>query len=84
MARLEVQVKEAQERQKQLRQGLYDLMAKNNVKSFTGSIVKLTRVLPTESTTFDSKAFKEDHPDLYKQYCKKTAKAGSLRVTLAR
>ena len=84
VARLEVQVKEAQERQKQLRQGLYDLMAKNNVKSFTGSIVKLTRVLPTESTTFDSKAFKEDHPDLYKQYCKKTAKAGSLRVTLAR
>lgn len=82
VARLELSIKEAQERQKALKQGLYDLMEQHNVKSFTGSRVKLTRVLPTESTTFDSKEFKVDHPDIYKEYCKKTQKAGSLRITL--
>ena len=82
VARLEVAVKAAKSRQEELRKGLYDLMEQNNVKSFTGSRVKLTRVLPTESKTFDSKAFKEDHPDLYEQYCKKAQKAGSLRITL--
>ena len=82
VARLESLIKEAQERQKELKQGLYDLMAKHDVKSFTGSRVKLTRVLPTESTSFDSKEFKVDHPDIYKEYCKKTQKAGSLRITL--
>lgn len=82
VARLEMTVKAAQERQKELKQGLYDLMEEHNVKSFTGSKVKLTRVLPTESITFDSKAFKEEHEDLYKEYSKKTKKAGSLRITL--
>lgn len=82
VARLEIAVKAAQERQKELKQGLYDLMESHNVKSFTGSRVKLTRVLPSESTTFDSKAFKADHKDLYEQYTKKTTKAGSLRITL--
>lgn len=82
VARLEIAVKAAQERQKELKQGLYDLMESHNLKSFTGSRVKLTRVLPTESTTFDSKAFKADHKDLYEQYTKKTTKAGSLRITL--
>lgn len=82
VARLELSIKEAQERQKELKQGLYDLMEQRNIKSFTGSRVKLTRVLPTESTSFDSKEFKVDHPDIYKEYCKKTQKAGSLRITL--
>lgn len=82
VARLEVAVKAAQERQKELKQGLYALMEKYNVKSFTGSRVKLTRVLPTESTSFDTNAFKNDHKDLYEQYSKKTTKAGSLRITL--
>jgi len=82
VARLEIAVKAAHERQKELKQGLYDLMESHNVKSFTGSRVKLTRVLPSESTTFDSNAFKADHKDLYEQYTKKTTKAGSLRITL--
>lgn len=82
LARIELAVKVAQERQKELKQGLYDLMEKNNVKSFTGSRIKLTRILPTKSITFDSKTFKEAHPDMYKEFCKETEKTGSLRITL--
>lgn len=82
IARLEIAVKADKKRQTDLKQGLYDLMDKNNVKSFTGSLIKLTRVLPSESTTFDMEAFKNENPELYKKYCKKTQKSGSLRITL--
>lgn len=82
VARLEIAIKSAKERQEQLRKGLYDLMEANNVKSFTGSRVKLTRVLPSTTEKFDSKAFKTENPELYKKYCKKSETAGSLRVTL--
>ena len=82
VARLEIAVKAAQERQKELRQGLYNLMEQHDIKSWTGSRVKLTRVLPTKKTSFDSKAFKADHPDLYKEYTKESASAGSLRITI--
>lgn len=82
VARLELAVKAAQERQKELKQGLYDLMESHNIKSWTGSKVKLTRVLPTKKTTFDSKAFKEAHPNLFKEFSKESVSAGSLRITV--
>lgn len=82
IANIEMGIKVAQERQKELKKGLYDLMEKHNVKSFSGSRVKLTRVLPTSSVTFDTKAFKEQYPDLYEDFSKETQKAGSLRITV--
>ena len=44
---------------------------------FTATIGKAS-----ESTTFDSKAFQADHPDLYKQYLKKTTRKGSFTQKL--
>ena len=82
VAFIERQVKQMQERQKQLKEGLYALMEQNNVKSWTGSKVRLTRVLPTKKTTFDSKGFKEKHSDLFKEFSKETVSAGSLRITV--
>ena len=82
VARLEIAVKAAQERQKELKQGLYDLMAEHDIKSWTGSKVKLTRVLPTTKTTLDSKALKAEMPDVFKKYSKESTAAGSLRITL--
>lgn len=82
VARLEEQAAQVKARQEELRKGLYALMEKADVKKFTGSRVTLTRVLPTEATTFDSKALKAEHPEIWAKYVKKTQKAGSLRVTL--
>jgi predicted phage-related endonuclease len=82
VAKIELALKEAKERQEELRNGLYEKMAEYDIKSYTGERIKLTRVLPTKSKTFDSTRFKEEHPDLYKEYQKETSKAGSLRITL--
>lgn len=84
VARLEIAVKAAEARQKELKAGLYQLMEKHGVDKWEGAKIKLTRVLPTTSTTFDSKALKADHPDIYEQYTKQTERAGSLRITLVK
>lgn len=81
VAKIEREVKRMQDRQKTLKEGLYALMEENNIKSWTGAKVKLTRVLPTKKVTFDSKTFKADHPDLYEKYSKESTSAGSLRIT---
>lgn len=84
VARIEVQVKELQDKQKTLKDGLYTLMEEANIKSWTGSKVKLTRVLPTSSMTFDAKKFEKDHPDLYQEYLKESKRAGSLKITIVK
>ena len=84
VARIEVEVKRMQETQKLMKDGLYKLMEEANVKSWTGSRLKLTRVLPTTGKTFDSKRFEEEHPDIYKKYLKDTSRAGSLKITVVK
>lgn len=84
VARIETEVKAMQEKQKLLKEGLYKLMEDANVKSWSGSKVKLTRVLPTTSKTFDAKRFEAEHPELYKEYLKDSTRAGSLKITIAK
>lgn len=82
IVRLEAQLHEFKEREDELKKGLYNLMMTKDVKSFTGEKIRLTRVLPTTSETFDTKRFKTEHPDIYKEYVKTTEKSGSLRITI--
>ena len=82
VANIEKAVKSLKERQDILKQGLYALMEENNVKSWTGSRVKITRVLPQKKKTLDSKALKSEMPDVFEKYLKETESAGSLRITV--
>lgn len=82
VAFLQMQADIANSKLDELKKGLYELMEKNNVKSWTGSKVRLTRILPTTSDSFDSKRFKEEQPELYKKYTKTSKKNGSLRMTI--
>lgn len=84
VARIETEVKRMQETQKLMKDGLYKLMEEANVKSWTGSKLKLTRVLPTTGKTFDAKRFEEEHPDLYKEYLKDSTRSGSLKITVVK
>lgn len=82
LVRIEVETKAMKARRDELHKGLFSLMERYNVKKWTGGEVSLTRVLPAETVTFDTKAFKADHPELYAQYSKKGVRAGSLKVTV--
>lgn len=84
IARYEMLAAQAKELLEKLRGGLYEEMEKTNLIKWSGDKVTLTRVLPSKSKSFDSRAFKKDHPELYAQYVKETEKAGYLRVTLTK
>ena len=75
-------VEELKEREKELKEGLYEQMMLHDIKSFESEKLRLTRVLPTTSETFDSKRFKEERPDLYSQYVKTSKRDGSLKITI--
>lgn len=82
IADYERMVKQAKAEQEKLRAGMLELMEKHNVKSWEGDMVKITRVPASEKESFDSKAFKEKHPELYAEYIKKSTVKASLRITL--
>jgi len=70
MRQLEDEVKRKTDELKQLKEGLCNMMLERGIKTFTTSTIQMTTVQPKASEKFDSKAFAEDHPDLYKQYLK--------------
>ena len=65
-----------------IRQKFYEVMEMKDIKGFDGFDIRLTRVLPTERETFDTRAFKKDYPNIYKEYIKKSTVKGSLKITL--
>ena len=57
-------------------------MEEAGVKTFETERLKATRVLPTETTTFDSKALLADMPELAERYNKTSVRKGYLRLTI--
>jgi len=82
IAKLELWIKEATERRDMLKEGLYNVMAKYDVKSWTGQRVRLTRTLPTTSEGVDTRRLKEEQPDIFNQYKKVSTRKGSLTITV--
>ena len=79
---LENNIKMLKERKDKLMSGLYDIMEKNNIKSWEGKRIKLTRVMPQIKSTFDAKSFKEDNPEEYAKYLRESTTKGSVRITI--
>lgn len=80
--RIENEMKQMKARQDELKRGLYELMEQHNIKSFESEKIRLTRILPTASETFDTKRFAEQYPELYKQFTKTSQRAGSLKIAI--
>lgn len=82
LAAMKFIIEQNQRQYKALQEKLYTLMEQHNVKSFTGSHIRLTRSLPTEVKKFDVDAFHDDNPELYKKYLTTQQRGGSLRITI--
>lgn len=76
-------MKEAEEYKKRIEDDLHTFLSSNGYKSWDKEgDFKVTLTPPGERTTFDSKAFKAEHPDLFVQYCKTTQTKETIRITL--
>lgn len=72
----------AEKAAKAMKEKLRELMEAAGVSKWECDQFTATIGKESESTTFDSKAFQADHPDLYKQYLKKTTRKGSFTQKL--
>lgn len=72
----------AEKAAKAMKEKLRELMEAAGVSKWECDQFTATIGKASESNTFDSKAFQADHPDLYKQYLKKTTRKGSFTQKL--
>ncbi|AVK84028.1 endonuclease [Lysinibacillus sp. B2A1] len=74
--------KEIESQYKAMKDKLYQLMMEHKVKSFETDRCTITLVLPTESTSIDTKALRESHPRIAKRFEKVTPKKGYTKVSV--
>jgi hypothetical protein len=72
----------AEKAAKAMKEKLRELMEAAGVTKWECPEFTATIGKPSETTTFDSKAFQADHPDLYEQYLKTTTRKGSFTQKL--
>ena len=73
---------EAKQTMDDVKNALLRAMEENHIRSWETEQLKATYTQPTEATSFDTKRFQQEHPDLYNQYLKTTTKRASVRVTI--
>ena len=73
--------KEIEEQVKTFSERMKGEMEKAGVKKWETENMRLTYIDPTTKETFDSKRFKEEHPEDYKNYIKTTKVKSSIRIT---
>ena len=77
---LVTQIKELTEQKKQLSDGLLKLMQDNDVKSFKGEHITLSRKAASTREDIDKKKLKEEYPEVYAACVKTTNISESLQI----
>ncbi len=77
---LVTQLKELNEKKKQLSEGLLKLMQENDVKSYKGQYITLSRKAASQREDVDKKKLKEQYPDIYEACVKTTEIKESLQI----
>lgn len=73
--------KEIEEQVKTFSERMKGEMEKAGVKTWETDNMRLTYIEPSTKETFDSKKFKEENPESYKNYIKTTKVKSSIRIT---
>ncbi len=74
--------KETEAKLEEAKSALRGAMTEHNVKSYDFGTFSATVGADSVSTSFDTKRFKADHPELYEKYCSKKSKKGSFTIKL--
>lgn len=80
VARVKNQLKALKDLDQKYNDMIREAMEQYGVVKIETENLNVTYVQPTEKESFDSKAFKEDFPELYDEYVKMTPVKASLRV----
>lgn len=77
---IENEMKKLKEMQDNYKEELLNAMEQNNIIKLETDELVITYVAPTDRETFDSKAFKAEHQDLYDEYVKMSSVKSSVRL----
>ena len=81
-----IEIENEAKRYKEIKEKALSLLEKQmqdaGVKTFETERLKATRVLPTETITFDSKALLADMPELAEKYSKTSVRKGYLKLKI--
>lgn len=80
LSTLEKEIKRLSDVRDNLKARLLEEMTERDIIRLESDEVAVTRILPTDWESFDSKAFREEYPDLYDEFVKLTPVKGSLRI----
>lgn len=64
----------------EIKKSLGEVMDGYNVKSLKNSVIRITRIDETTSTSFDTKKFKKEDPELYEELLKKYSKTTNKKA----
>ena len=80
ITQLEEELKLYKEKEDLLRKELYKAMDEAGIEKFQFGSVSATRVVPTETTTIDSKTLKQEMPEIYQKYSKTSKRSGYVLI----
>lgn len=79
---LEKQAKEIKKQQDSMKNEILDAMQKYGILKFENEFLKIAFIPEHDAEKFDSKAFKEENPDVYDMYAKISKVKPSIRITI--
>ena len=79
---IELEASKAKEQRDALLKGIEQKMVDSGTKKIETEKLIITRVLPTESVTFDSKRFLEENPQVAEKYSKTSVRKGYIKIKI--
>ena len=80
IAEFERQLKDIKAKEDELKQAILEEMEAKNIIKIDTEDITISYVAPSDRETFDSKAFKENHQELYDEYVKMSPVKSSIRI----
>lgn len=82
IANLEKAFKELEAKEKEIKAKLMEIMEENDIKKIDNDFLTISRVPGSMTEKLDTKALKEELPDIYDTYVKMSPRAGYLKITV--
>ena len=80
IADFERQAKAIKEQEDEIKKAILEEMESKGIIKIDTPEITISYIAPSDRETFDSKAFKEDHQDLYDEFVKMTPVKSSIRI----
>lgn len=80
IAEFERQIKDIKAKEDELKQAILEEMEAKSIIKIDTEDITISYVAPSDRETFDSKAFKENHQELYDEYVKMSPVKSSIKI----